>query len=111
MTRNYFAGNIKHLRKVHRLTQKQLADLLGKTANAISNWEQGIRKPVVGDIINVCNYFHVDIMDLMETDLSIPESNDPVSLLEKYINQNHFTDTEIEELTNYAKWIVNKRSR
>lgn len=109
--RNYFAENIKYLRKMNHLTQKSLADRLGKTANAVSNWEQGIRQPTVNDMITVCNYFDIEIMDLMEKDLSLPESNDPLTKLQDYIGQYQFADHELDELLDYARWIVNKRNR
>ena len=108
--RNYFASNIKHLRKVNRLTRKDLAVKLGKTANAISNWEQGIRQPTVNDMVVIANYFNIDIMDLYEEDLTVPNATDPIDKLHKYINQYNFADYEIEELTNYARWIVSKRN-
>lgn len=109
--RNFFASNIKYLRKVNRLTQKDLALRLGKTANAVSNWEQGIRKPTVNDMVIIANYFNLDIMDLFEEDLSVPDATQPIDKLHRFINQNNFADYEIEELTNYARWIVQKRSR
>lgn len=109
--RNYFASNIKYLRKINRLTQKDLAKKLGKTPNAISNWEQGIRQPTVNDLAIVCNYFNIDIMDIFEEDLSVPSATDPIDKLHRFINQNNFADYEIEELTNYARWIVEKRHR
>lgn len=109
--KNYFSSNIKYLRKIHNLTQKQLAERLHKTPNAVSNWEQGIRSPIVADIISICNYFSIDFTDLMETDLTSPIKTDPLSLLNNYLADNKFADFEVEELIDYAKWIVNKRSR
>lgn len=69
MATNYFKDNIRYLRKINHLTQKQLADYIGKTPNCISNWEQGLRQPIVADCVKVCERFNVDFYDLINTDL------------------------------------------
>lgn len=38
-------SNIKKYRELKGLTQKQLADAVGKTKNVISNWENGLNRP------------------------------------------------------------------
>lgn len=70
---NYFANNIKYLRKVHGLKQADLAKKLGKTANAVSNWEQGIRQPIVADVMTLCQIFDIEFNDLINTDLALQQ--------------------------------------
>lgn len=70
---NYFANNIKYLRKVYGIKQADLAKKIGKTANTVSNWEQGIRQPIVADVIILCQYFNVDFDDLLNKDLALAE--------------------------------------
>ena len=50
---------IYHLRKKHNLTQKQLADLLGITYQAVSNWELGKNNPDLDQIKRMTIIFDV----------------------------------------------------
>lgn len=67
---NYFADNLRYLRKLNNLTQDQLATMLNKSRKTVSAWEQGTRSPIVNDLMLVSNYFKVDIADLYDTDLA-----------------------------------------
>jgi transcriptional regulator with XRE-family HTH domain len=42
--------NIKKYRELKGLTQKELAESIGKTKNVISNWENGLNKPDIDTI-------------------------------------------------------------
>ena len=77
---NYFADNIRYLRKRAKLTQKELGVKLGKSSNAIANWEQGVRQPIVRDTIAVCKLFGVDFDDLLYSDLSLHIDTDTTLL-------------------------------
>lgn len=66
----YFATNIKFLRKLHKMTQAELAYTLGIARTTISAWEIGYRSPVVADVIAVSDYFNIPIADLLDSDLS-----------------------------------------
>lgn len=37
-----FAENLKQIRKENKLSQEELAELLGVSRQAISKWEQGV---------------------------------------------------------------------
>lgn len=47
------ANNIKKYRKEKGLTQGQLAEMIGKSKNVISNWENGLNKPDADTIENL----------------------------------------------------------
>lgn len=51
--------NIKNLRKEKGLTQKELADLLHVTSQAVSRWEKGEVEPSVDTISNMAKIFEV----------------------------------------------------
>lgn len=53
------SDNIKNLRKEKGLTQKELADLLHVTAQAVSRWEKGEVEPSVDTISNMAKIFEV----------------------------------------------------
>lgn len=74
---------IEELRKKHNLTQKALADLIGVTPSAISQYESGIRRPTSSIIPKLAGTFGVSpnyILGLPEepkpknttTDFSLP---------------------------------------
>ena len=50
---------LKQLRKEKGLSQKNVADAIGVTLSAYSNYEQGIREPSYSILINICKFFGV----------------------------------------------------
>ena len=50
---------LKLLRKQKGVTQKTVADAIGVTLSAYSNYEQGIREPNNQILVNLCQYFDV----------------------------------------------------
>lgn len=103
MTNNYFSKNIRYLRKKYGITQSELAKRIGKTKNAVSNWEQGIRQPIVLDVIKICKYFDIDFSDLMESDLTQKEFNDDELVLKG------LSEEEKKKIIEYYKFIISQR--
>ncbi len=66
---NYFAENLKTLRKEKNLTQPQLASALKVSNGMISFWENGVYEPTATNIIIVANYFNISIDELLLTQL------------------------------------------
>ncbi len=62
---NYFAENLKYLRKDKNLTQPDLAQKLGVSKGMISFWENGVYEPTATNIIAVAKFFKVSIDDLL----------------------------------------------
>ncbi len=50
---------LKELRKAQNLSQKQVADKIGVTLSAYSNYEQGIREPSYDILKKLCKLFDV----------------------------------------------------
>ena len=50
---------IKDLREEIKITQKKLADLVGKSPTAVASWEQGLSEPCVNDLRLLCSIFEV----------------------------------------------------
>ena len=60
-------GNyLKTLRKEKRLTQEQLAEMLGVTNRSVSRWETGANLPDIDIIIILSEYYDVDIRDILD---------------------------------------------
>lgn len=57
---------IKKIRQDNQLTQKELADKLGVTYQAVSKWENGKNIPDIATLKLISNEFHVDIDEILE---------------------------------------------
>ena len=62
------ARNIRARRKELKMTQTQLADLLGYSAKAISKWERGDGYPDITMLPTLANYFGVSVDELIGMD-------------------------------------------
>ena len=60
--------NIKHFRQQKKMTQEQLAQLLGVSAAAISKWEVGNSYPDISMLLPLAHIFSVTLDELMEFD-------------------------------------------
>lgn len=63
-----FANNLKSLRKKCGMTQPDLAEKLGVTVQAISNWESGRAQPSVKNSKEVARVFGVPVDSLISDD-------------------------------------------
>ena len=63
-------GNlIKKLRKDNNLTQKELADKLNVTFQAVSKWENGKSVPDIAQLHEISKLFNIDISDILDGEL------------------------------------------
>ncbi|MBQ4153828.1 MAG: helix-turn-helix domain-containing protein [Clostridia bacterium] len=67
--------NIKKYREQNLMTQKQLAQIIGVTDKAISNWERGIRAPKMGQMRKMASAFGIKISLLMGENDSLANEN------------------------------------
>lgn len=58
---DFFNNKIEELRKEKKLTQKQLAELIGTSQGNISRWEQGMTEPNVLECWRLADFFGVSI--------------------------------------------------
>lgn len=66
-------GTIRELRKSQQLTQKQLAESIGVTADAVTQWELGITEPSWKYILPLANALYCDLLWLLTR--NNPENN------------------------------------
>ncbi|CAM1344615.1 XRE family transcriptional regulator [Tenacibaculum amylolyticum] len=64
------AKNIRHLRKLKKLTQEQFADNLSITRSRVSSYEEGRSEPSIETLIDFSNYFKLPIDILVKNDLT-----------------------------------------
>ena len=73
----YQIGNrIRQYRESRNLTQKQLADQIGVTNSRISNWEQGVNRPDVDILADICHALSVSPNELLDFRLADDELNE-----------------------------------
>lgn len=66
---NYLPNNIFFLRKIHNLTQEDLANKFGYSNKTISGWESGRRTPDPFDFQELSKIFNINMDDLVKRDL------------------------------------------
>lgn len=57
---------LKHLRKEKGLTQEQLAERFFVSSRTVSRWETGSNLPDVGTLIDLADFYDVDIRELID---------------------------------------------
>lgn len=62
------SDNIKKLRKMYDLSQKDLALIAGVTDKAVSTWEQGMKEPRMGTIQKIADHFGLQKSNIIEDD-------------------------------------------
>ena len=56
---------ITDLRKAHNMTQMELADKLGISFQAVSNWERGSTMPDISKLPELAEIFHISVDELL----------------------------------------------
>lgn len=71
---NFFASNLKYLRTQKNLNQQQLGKVLNKDYSTIGKWENGSRSPTMEDTLSVCEFFNINLNDLILKNLKIEKN-------------------------------------
>lgn len=58
--------NIKKLRELHNLSQKELAEIAGVSDKAVSTWENELKEPRMGTIQKIADHFGILKSDIIE---------------------------------------------
>lgn len=64
-------NNIKELRKIHKMTQADLAEKLNYSNKAVSRWESGEVIPDVVTLNNICEVFEIPISKIFEENIQL----------------------------------------
>lgn len=105
---DFLSKNIKYLRQQKKLTQEELANIVGKTRSLISQWESDDREISTQDIIKLSDYFEVPMDALVGSDLMMKDSGS-FDELEVLFSKNK--DLLTDEDKEYIKFIIEKRKR
>jgi transcriptional regulator with XRE-family HTH domain len=95
---NFFAKNIKSLRKAKGLTQAQMLDLLGFKQSTWNGYETGLSQPYMDGLIKISDFFNVSLSDLIERELNISTTH-------------HSPDEKIKEKTQGNTTLTQNREK
>ena len=66
---------IKQIREENHLTQKEFADQLNVTFQAVSKWERGKNIPDIAVLKEISERFHVNVDELLEGKRNLQKKN------------------------------------
>lgn len=104
-----FNVRLKQLRQKHKLTQSELADLLGLKPTAISNYESKRNEPSFEKLIALSKYFDVSCDYLLGiSDAYLPIGGEVLDkdIVEFFNLYQQLNDDSSKELRSYAKYIL-----
>lgn len=70
---------LKELRKGKGITQEQLADKFSVSSRTVSRWENGINMPDLDILIDISDFYEVDLRDILNGDKKKQESQEDVN--------------------------------
>lgn len=71
----YLAQNLKFLRQRLGLSQKEVADRIGKNYTIIGGYERGKVLPPLDIVLKLCELYDVDVSVLINVDIAEAETN------------------------------------
>ena len=66
------------LRRQHRLSQEEIADILNVSQNAYNKWESDKHKPSADNLLKLSQYYKIDIIELLDDNEKISLSNNEI---------------------------------
>lgn len=82
------AQKIREARIAQNMTQMALADEMGVSYQAVSNWERGNSMPDISKLEQLCNILRITVYELLGTD------NDQARTVSKILNQKNLPEAE-----------------
>ena len=111
-----FSDNLKRLRKLERLTQRDISEILNTDRSAIANYERGARVPPLDILVSIAEHFNISldylILGKRSSENTSQSANqeivnelmaENIALMENHINitkENVSLNREVEILSN-----------
>ena len=101
---------LKELRKEHELSQEQLAQRFNVSSRSVSRWENGNTMPDISIMIELADYYGIDIRDLLRGERKSEKMEE--NLKETLVMVADYTEADKEKLLNkvygcgLAMWII-----
>ncbi|MGN0532518.1 MAG: helix-turn-helix transcriptional regulator [Eubacterium sp.] len=103
--RDNLKNNLICLRKGNKMTQQQVADLLGIERSTYTSWESGRSLPKPAQFVNLSQIFNVSFEFLTQSPFERPLI---VNAKEKPYDSKIYGDSYVSELNDYERAIVLK---
>lgn len=81
MDNEKIAKLIKKIREDNNLTQKELADKLNVTYQAVSKWENGKNLPDISILTEICNEFNIDMSNFLKGNYHKKKKNSVIIII------------------------------
>jgi transcriptional regulator with XRE-family HTH domain len=107
-----FNVRLKHLRQKNKLTQSELAEILGLKSTAISNYESERNEPSFDKLIALSKYFDVSCDYLLGvTDSYLPVGGEVLDkeIVEFFDLYKQLSDKHVHEIKEYARYLLYKQ--
>ena len=90
----YIGENLKRIRTEKGLTQKQLADVVGCSENAIQQYESNVREPRNEMMLGIANALEIRIAELIGKNYELPPDIQKLlsSYRELYDEEQHYNE-------------------
>ena len=95
---NKVANNIKAARAKMNMTQMNLADEMGVSYQAVSNWERGNSMPDISRLQELCNILNISFEEL------VGEKSQQTEIVERFMKDEE-TEVNLEEIVQVAPLI------
>lgn len=109
-----FNVRLKHLRLKHKLTQGELADILGLKSTAVSNYESKRNEPSFDKLIALSEYFEVSCDYLLGiSDAYLPIKGEVLDkdIIDFFQLYQHLNKEGYLEVMNYLKYLLYKQEQ
>lgn len=109
-----FNVRLKQLRQKHKLTQSELADILGLKPTAISNYESKRNEPSFDKLIALSKYFDVSCDYLLGvSDAYLPIVGEVLDkdIVEFFNLYQQLNGNNSEEVRNYVNYVLYKQDK
>lgn len=93
----YEIGNkIKKFREAKKISQKDFAKQIGVSNSRVSNWEQGVNRPDVDLLVDICKVLNVSPSELLDFRLD----TDELTHRERQLIINYRKKTDLQHAVN-----------
>lgn len=89
-------ARIRKYREERKMSQKELAALIGVSNSRVSNWEQGINRPDADILADICRALNVSPSELLNVHLS----DDELSSRERKVLRAYRQKPELQQAVN-----------
>ena len=96
---NDIGNKLKKLRQQNKLSQKQVANIIGISDKALSTYETGLRQPPCDIVVSLANVYHVSTDYILGCQV------------EQTLNFNGLNQKDIEILSDLIENIIDKNKR